>query len=74
MNRIREEAAELTDILERLIAQLEASEVDILRLRLQGLTKHEIAQELDLSEATVKYRDNKIKDLLAHILAEGVET
>lgn len=68
-----EEAAELTDILERLVDQIEPEEVDILRLRMQGLTKAEIGQELDLKEGTVKYRLDKITDLLARILAEVAE-
>ena len=68
------EAAQLADMLAQLIEQLQPNEVDILRLRLQGFTKAEIAKELKTTEPVVKYRLEKITDSLARIMADASGT
>ena len=64
-----EEAAELADVLAQLVSRLEPAEVEILRLRLQGFSKPEIAKEANCTEGTVRYRLERIRESLAKILA-----
>jgi RNA polymerase sigma factor (sigma-70 family) len=68
-----EEAAELADILAQLVSRLAPAEVAILRLRLQGYSKIEIAQEENCTEGTIRYRLQRIRDLLAKIVGEKEE-
>jgi RNA polymerase sigma factor (sigma-70 family) len=62
------EAAELADLLAQLVSRLEPAEVEILRLRLQGFSKAEIAHEESCTEGTVRYRLERIRELLARIV------
>jgi RNA polymerase sigma factor (sigma-70 family) len=66
-----DEAAELADVLEQLTRRLEPTEVEILRLRLQGFSKTEIAREVNCTVGVVRYRLDRIRGLLTTILSGG---
>ena len=66
-----EEVAQATDTLSQLIEGQEQFECDIVRLRLQGCSKAEIALELDCKEGLVRSRLDKIRERLRRIVSDG---
>jgi len=63
-----DEAAHVSDAIGQVLAKLDATGQEIFRLRLQGFTRGEIARETDSSEAVVRYRLDRIRDLLTRVL------
>jgi RNA polymerase sigma-70 factor (ECF subfamily) len=59
-----QEAALLTETLERLMGSLNLRERDILTMHLQGLGKPEIAREVQRSERTVEVALHKVEQIL----------
>ena len=68
-----QDVAAVSDVLARLITSLEPPEPEILRLRLEGYTREEIALELGLSESRVRTGLDRIRTQLAMILAGQLE-
>ena len=63
-----EDAVYVAEVIEKVLEGLKPPDPEIFRLRLKGLTRTEIAQRVDLSEASVKIRLERIRDRLARLL------
>jgi RNA polymerase sigma factor (sigma-70 family) len=57
------------DLLDRLIQDLPAADAEILRLRLEGYTRTEIASRMQCSEPMVKQRLSHIRDCLRKVIS-----
>ncbi len=66
-----EEAAALTDLLERLMHRLKPLQREILTLRLQGHSTAEIAQQVKRSQRMVQYTLQAVRAHLEKLLASG---
>jgi RNA polymerase sigma-70 factor (ECF subfamily) len=67
-----EEAAMLTETVERLMRQLDGRQRDILALSLQGLTTPEISDQLGCTERTVFRVMERVREKLEEMNAEGL--
>jgi RNA polymerase sigma-70 factor (ECF subfamily) len=65
------EAAELTETVERLFAQLDADERPVLELSLQGYTTREISERLGRAERTVRLLREGVRKRLQRMQREG---
>ena len=61
----------VAEIIDTVLSRLESPFPEILQLRLQGRTEHEIAAELGCGREAVRYRLRRICDELRHLLSEG---
>jgi DNA-directed RNA polymerase specialized sigma24 family protein len=67
-----EEAVMLTETLERLLAELDSPEREIVALSLQGYTVAEIKEQLDRPERTIRRVRERFRQKLERLRAEGL--
>jgi RNA polymerase sigma factor (sigma-70 family) len=65
-----EDATELADLIEHVLAGLADPYPKIFRLRLEGYTRGQIAASVSCSEATVRFTLDRIRDRLKRLLAD----